>query len=232
MPDKFEKMADVNKEETIVDIQGVYSKADSFLHNNKNVIYGVIAAIVLVVAGVFGYNYYQSGQNDEAAELIWKAEYYFEVDSLDKAIKGDGAYVGFENIASSYSGTKTGNLAEYYLGICYLQKGEFQNAIDHLQKCDLDDQVVGAIAKGSIGDAYVELGNTEEGIKYFEKAVSHSDNNFTSPIYLLKAGLAYEKLSNYNKALELYTNIKDKYPNSVEGRDIEKYIAKAETFKK
>lgn len=225
-------MAEVKKEETIVDIQGVYSKADSFLHNNKNGIYGGIAAIVLIVCGVFGYKYYQNTQNEEAAELIWKAEYYFEVDSLNKAINGDGAYLGFQSIADNYSGTKTGNLAEYYLGICYMQKGEFQAAIDHLEKCKLDDEVVGAIAKGSIGDAYVELGNTEEGIKYFEKAVSHSENNFTSPIYLLKAGLAYEKLGNWTKALEVYNNIKDNFPNSVEGRDIDKYIAKAESFKK
>lgn len=232
MPDKFEKMADVKKEETIVDIQGAYSKADNFLHNNSKMIYGVIGAAVLIVAGVFGYKYYQGTQNEEAAELIWKAEYYFETDSLDKAINGDGVYLGFQAIANSYGGTKTGNLAEYYLGVCYMQKGEFQAAIDHLEKCNLDDEVVGAIAKGSIGDAYVELGNTEEGIKHFEEAIAHSNNNYTSPIYLLKAGLAYEKLNNYNKALEVYTTIRDNYPNSVEGRDIDKYIARAETFKK
>ncbi len=225
-------MAELNKEETIVDISGVYSKTDNFLHNNKKGIYGGIAAVVLIVAGAIGYNMYQSSQNDEAAELIWKAEYYFEVDSLDKAIKGDGAYAGFATIADNYSGTKTGNLAEYYLGTCYMQKGEFQNAIDHLEKCNLDDEVVSSIAKGSIGDAYVELGNTEKGIEYFEKAVANSDNNYTSPIYLMKAGLAYEKMNNWAKALESYNHIKDNFPNSMEARDIDKFIAKAESLKK
>ncbi|MES2627798.1 MAG: tetratricopeptide repeat protein [Bacteroidota bacterium] len=225
-------MAEINKEETIVNIQGAYAKADNFLHNNKKGIYGGIAAVVLLVGGFLGYKYYQTTQNDEAAELIWKAEYFFEVDSLDKAINGGEGYLGFQTIASNYGGTKTGNLAEYYLGICYMQKGEFQAAIDHLEKCDLDDEVVGAIAKGSIGDAYVELGNTQEGIKFFEKAAKHSENNFTSPIYMLKAGLAYEKLGDWNKALELYSDIRDNYPNSAEGRDIEKYIAKAESLKK
>jgi tetratricopeptide (TPR) repeat protein len=225
-------MAQTKKEEPIVNIEGVYTKADSFFHENKKGLYIVIAGIALLFAGYFGYNYYMDGRNEEAAEMIWKAEYYFEVDSIDKAMKGDNTYVGFEYIASEYSGTKTGKLAEYYLGICAMKKGEYQAAINHLEKCDFDDEIVGAIAKGSIGDAYIELGNVEEGIKYFDKAVSHSDNNFTSPIYLLKAGLAYEKMGNYNKALEAYATIKDKFPNSVEGRDIEKYIAKAESFKK
>jgi len=225
-------MAEIKKDETILDIQGAYSKADHFLKNNRNGLYGVMGALVLVIGGLFAYNFYVDSQNEEAAQLIWKAEYYFETDSLDKAINGDGNYMGFKYIADNYGSTKTGRLAEYYLGICYYQKGEFQAAIDHLENCKLEDEVVGAIAKGAIGDAYVELGKTQEGIEYFEKAVAHSKNNFTSPIYLLKAGLAYEKLGDYTKALETYNTIKDNYPNSVEGRDIDKYIAKAESFKK
>ncbi len=225
-------MSEIKKDETILDIQGAYAKADNFLNNNRKGLYGVVGGLVLVVGGLLGYNYYTDSQNDEAAELIWKAEYYFEADSLDKAINGDGNFLGFKYIADNYGATKTGHLAEYYLGICYFQKGEYQAAIEHLENCNLEDEVVGAIAKGSIGDAYVELGKTQEGIEYFEKAVKHSKNNFTSPIYLLKAGLAYEKLGDFNKALETYNTIKDNYPNSVEGRDIDKYIAKAESFKK
>lgn len=225
-------MAEIKKDETILDIQGAYSKADDFLKNNRNGLYAVLGGLVLLIGGLIGYNYYTSTQNDEAAQLIWKAEYYFEVDSLDKAINGDGAYLGFKYIADNYGSTKTGRLAEYYLGICYYQKGDYQAAIDHLENCQLDDEVVGAIAKGAIGDAYVELGKTQEGIEYFEKAVAHSKNNFTSPIYLMKAGLAYEKVGDFTKALEAYNNIKDNYPNSVEGRDVDKYIAKAELMKK
>ncbi|HEX4888446.1 MAG TPA: tetratricopeptide repeat protein [Luteibaculaceae bacterium] len=225
-------MATPKNEETIVDVQQAYAKADHFFNNNRKAFLVAGGAVLAVVLGIFGFNYYSASQNDEAKELIWKAEYYFEKDSLDKAIKGDGQYLGFEYIANNYGSTKTGQLAEYYLGLCFMAKGEFQTAIEHLEKCDFNDEVIGAIAKGNIGDAYVELGNVEKGISYFEEAAEHSENSFTCPLYLQKAALAYEKLGKYDEAIKAYTRIKEEFPNSAEGREVEKYIARAESFKK
>ncbi len=232
MPLKNQIMAENNSTEPIVDIQQTFSKADSFFENNKKPLLTLLLAVLVFVGGYVAYTYYLTGQNQEASELIWKAEYYFEVDSLDKAINGDGNYAGFQTIADNYSGTKTGELAEYYLGVAYLNKGEFQKAIDHLEKCSLDDQIVGAIAKGATGDAYVELGNLEKGLSNFDAAISHSDNNFTAPIYLMKKANVLEKQNNWKGALDAYNIIKQKYSNTTEGREIEKYIARAESFVK
>ncbi len=221
------------QEETIVDVNETITKAQSFYEKNGKQFNTVIIAIVALVAAFFAYNYlYQQPKSDEAAELIWKAEYYFEIDSLDLAINGDGNYFGFQYIADEYSGTKTGELAKYYLGVCYLNKGQYEMAIDYLNDVDFSDEILGAMTKGAMGDAYVELRDYNKAVSYFDKAVNHSDNSFSAPIYLMKKALTLEKLNEYSKALTCYQKIKKQYPNSVEGRDIDKYLARAESYAK
>jgi len=80
---------------------------------------------------------------------------------------------------------------------------------------------------GLIGDCYVSTGRTKEGISYFEKAASKADNDLISPIYLKKAGLAYESMKQYADALKAYETIRDKYNLSMEAVDIDKYITRA-----
>ena len=219
------------KDETIVDVNETIHKAQSFYEKNGKQFNTAIIVVVALIASFFAYNYlYQKPKSDEAAELIWKAEYYFEIDSLDLAINGDGNYFGFDYIANEYGGTKTGELAKYYLGVCYLNKGEFLTAIDYLEDVSFSDEILGAMTKGAIGDAYVELGDLEKAISNFDKAVNHSDNGFSAPIYLMKKAIALERLQKFDKALACYKTIKKEYPNSVEGRDIDKYLARAESY--
>ncbi len=207
-----------------------YSKTEEYVNENQKSLSLIGLAIIVLVGGYFMYkNFYQQPLEVEAEEKIWKAEYYFEVDSLDKAINGDGLYYGFQYIADEYSGTKAGNRANYYLGICYLNKGEYETAVNYLQEYDADDQITGVIATGAIGDAYMELNMVDAAIENYEKAIALAEDDFTAPIYLMKAGLAYEDFNNYPKAVEKYQAIKDGYPNSVEAREVDKYLARAET---
>lgn len=217
--------------ETIVDVEKVYSNTEKFYENNKKTINGVGTAILAIVALYFAYvNFYQKPRELEASEMMWKAEYYFEVDSLNLAINGDGNYVGFDYIASEYSGTKSGNLANYYIGISNYRLGNYTDAIAFLKDANLNDELVSSVALGTIGDAYVELEQFQTGIEYFTKAVNNSDNEFTAPIYLKKKAILLENLGEYDKALETYKSIKSKYPNSAEGQDMDKYIARTEVL--
>jgi tetratricopeptide (TPR) repeat protein len=213
------------EEENLIDVGKVYSKSEEFVENNKKPIMIAIVVLIVAVAGFLGYSNYLDGQNTEAAESIWKAEYYFEIDSLDKAIVGDGQYFGFEYISDNYGQTKTGKLANYYLGIIYKEKGEYDLALEYLKDANVKDEVIGAIALGNIGDIYIDLGDYQEALKYFNKAISHSDNSFTAPIYLNKAALTYTALENYKKATEFYQQIVDDYPNSPEAREVKKNLA-------
>ena len=214
------------EDENLIDVGKVYSQSEQFVEKNKKGLTIAVAVLIAVVAGYFGYTTYLDGQNTEAAESIWKAEYYMEIDSLDKAILGDGQYFGFEYIAENYSGTKTGKLAKYYLGTIYKEKGDYDLAIEYLKGAKIDDEILGAIALGNLGDIYVDLGEYQEALSYFNKAISHSDNSFTAPIYLNKAAITYSAIENYGKAADYYQQIVDDYPNSPEAREVKKNLAR------
>jgi len=219
-------------EELIVDVQEVYSKTETFIENNKKVMSGVIFAVIVVVGGYFGYKKMVIAPMElEAQSEMFMAEKYFEQDSLQLAINGDGLNYGFIDIADEYSGTKAANLAHYYLGICYRNTGEYEFAIDELKSFSSDDIMISTVALGAIGDSYMELGDIDAAIKYYGKAVKHGDNKLTSPIYLFKAGIACEDAQDFSGAEKNYKEIKADFPDSREEQTVDKYIARVEALK-
>jgi tetratricopeptide (TPR) repeat protein len=218
-------------DKSIIAVEEALTKTERFFEKNQKIILIVVGSIVVVVLGYFGYKkLYIEPKENEAQEQIWVAQRYFEQDSIDKAINGDGNNLGFLDIADDYGMTKSGNLAKYYLGICYLKKGNFQDAIDQLKSFDGEGEIVGPLATGAIGDAYMELGNIEQGVDYYLKAADQRNNDFTSTLFLFKAGFAYEDLGQYDKALEVYKKIQKEHYKSYEARDIEKYISRCENM--
>ncbi len=225
-------MADKNKDQEL-DIVETLDKTEKYIDENKKSLSIIIGAIVLVVGGYFAYTSLIVKPKEKAAqEQMFVAEKYFRTDSLDLALNGDGNYPGFLTIIDDYSSTNAANLSHYYAGMIYLKKGEFQSAIDHLKNYDAEDAITGALAFGAIGDANMELGNADEAVSYYNKAVSYDENKLTAPLFMMKAAQVLESKSDYKKALELYNKIKDKYSDTTEGRDIEKYIARAEMMVK
>lgn len=225
-------MSKETKDAPIVDVEQAFSRTELFIENNKKSLIIIAVAIVVLVGGYFAYKlWYIPGEEAKAQAEMYKAEQFFEKDSLDKAINGDNAEaIGFAEIADSYGMTPSGNLAEYYLGICYLKKGLYEDAIKHLESFKGKDQVVGPLATGAIGDANMELGKTDEAISYYLKAAEQTNNQFTTPIFLKKAALANEEKGNYADAVKLYERIKNEFPEIMEGKDMDKYIARAKAL--
>lgn len=218
--------------EPIVDVQEVYSKTENFIDNNKKRLSIIVVAVLAIIAGYLGYKKLHIAPMEvEAQSAMFMAEKYFEQDSLQLAINGDGQNYGFIDIADEYSGTKSANLAHYYLGLCYRNTGEYEYAIDELKSFSSDDVIISAVALGAIGDCYMELNDVDNAISYYEKASTHNANELTSPIYLFKAGLAYEEAQDFASAETKYNAIKTDYPDSREAQTIEKYIARAEALK-
>jgi len=210
-----------------LDIQDTISRSEAFLEKYKNIVYGVIGGVILLAGGIYYANaIYLPNKQAEALNMMYVAERYFEADSLDLAINGDGNFPGFEEIADDYSWTKAGNLAHYYLGIAYLKKGEFELAIDHLEDFSGDDVILSSIALGAIGDAHLELDNKDKALSYYKKAADNKSNNLTTPIYLLRAGELAEEMGENKDALGFYERIKADYNTSTEGQNIDKYIAR------
>jgi tetratricopeptide (TPR) repeat protein len=215
-------------EERIVAVEEAFGKTEQFIEKNQKIILIVVGAIILIVLGYFGFKrLYIAPREKEAQTQMFMAEKYFEMDSINKALKGDGNYLGFLDIIDQYSMTKSANLSHYYAGICYLKKGEFQNAIDQLEDYSMgSDHFVTPMALGALGDANMELNNTEKAVKYYLKAADKSVNNLTTPMLLMKAGMGYEMSGNKEEALKIYNRIKKEFSKTYEGQEVEKYISR------
>lgn len=225
------KHKEISGDQRLENIGETLSKTEEFIFNNQRIIGIFVAVAIIAILGYFGYTrYYIAPKTAEATEQMFHAQNYFESDSLDKALYGDGNSLGFLDIISEYSMTKPGNLANYYAGIIYLKKNDFETSISYLEDFDADDHLIRPMATGAIGDAYLELGDKEKAAAYYMEAANWDDNGFTSPLFLYKAGQVYEILGDYDKAIRIYTRIKTNYYKSNEGRSIEKNIARAQTI--
>ncbi|HIG32491.1 MAG TPA: tetratricopeptide repeat protein [Flavobacteriales bacterium] len=210
-------------------IEETLSKTEQYIENNQENLVKIVGAIVVVIALFIGYQkFYIAPMEKEAQAEMFMAEIYFQKDSFNLALNGDGQYLGFIDIADEYSGIKAGALANYYAGLSYLNTGDFENAIEYLDDFSSDDIVLSSLALGCIGDAYMELGDTDNALAYYEDAVSNSENELTAPRYMLKQAMIHEKNGDYDDALALYKGIEADYKSSREGNGIEKYIARAE----
>lgn len=204
-------------------------KVEHFITENKKSLLIISGSIIALIAIFFAYTQlYLAPREAEAADQMFQAERYFGIDSLDKAINGDGNFDGFLAITENYSGTKSANLANYYLGMAYLKKGKFDEAIESLESFDSDDLILAPLALGAIGDAYSELNQNDKAISYYKKAVKQSKNNFTAPMFLMKQALLCELANDNEAAITAYKTIKTEFNESAEARDIDKYIARAE----
>ena len=216
-------------EENIQAVEEALGKTEQFIEDNQKPILIVVGVIVLIVLVFFGFQrFYLVPKEKSAQEQIFMAEYYFEIDSLDLALNGDGINPGFLDIIDNYKFTNTANLAHYYSGIIYLKKDDYQTAIDFLEGFDGDDQIIEPMALGAIGDCYLQLDNPDAAVNYYLHAAESSENEFTSPVFLMKAGWTYEVLKEYSNAIKIYKRIKEDFPRSNEAREMEKYIARAE----
>lgn len=216
--------------EVFENVEQSLTKAELFFENNRNPILIGVGVILGIALLIYGYKQFIQGpQEEEAQEMVFRAQKYLEQDSLKLALNGDGQNLGFLEIAEEYSWTKTGDLANYYAGICYLNLGQFEDAITYLDKFSGNDEILSVIAKGAIGDAFLELGQPEEALEYYTKASSVNNNEFVIPMYLMKAAQTAEMLNDYKKALTFYKSIQADFPESREAADIEKNISYAET---
>ncbi len=216
-------------DERLESIETTLTKAEQFVIDNQKAIYVILAILIVAVFAFFGVKkFYLEPREKDAQAAIYHAEQYFENDNFATALNGDGNYLGFVDVINSFGGTKTANLAKYYAGVCCLNTGDFNKAVEYLKSYKGKDVIVSSLALGCLADAYMELGNLAEAAKSYVDAANKSKNSFTSPMYLLRAGMAYEMAGDYQNAINVYNMIKADYPNSNEGFSIEKYIARAQ----
>ena len=217
------------------DINNAVIETENFVEKNLNTILTVVGVVVLLVVGyILLNNYYFQPREVKAQNDLYQEEMYFAQDSFAIALNGDDInYGGFLEIIDEYGRTKAGNLAKAYAGISYYKLGDYEQAVNYLSKFDSDDKMAAPAIVGLIGDCYTEMGDVEKGIKYYLKA-GKEKNGVLSPIFLRKAGISYESLGQYDKAIDIYNEIKKDYSTESNNQvviEIDSYIEHAKTMK-
>jgi tetratricopeptide (TPR) repeat protein len=190
------------------------TKSEEWVEKHQTLLLSIFGVIAVVIAGGFFYKYYMNQQNELAQDDMFQAVYYFESDSIDLALRGDGNNYGFLDIIEEYGSTSAGNLANYYAGACYIRKGNYSSAIPFLKDFSSDDLLLTARANSLLGDAYMEEDNFATAAEYYEKASSYKPNKEFTPIYLMKAALAYKMNGQKDKPIQKYEKVIPEYNNA------------------
>lgn len=222
MSKKVQKNAD-----EFENVEQVLTSSEAFIEKyHKQILYGLGAIALVVIAVLAIGNFYVTPRQNAAANEMYASQAYFAVDSFKVALEGDGfESIGFEEISSKYSMTSSGNLAKAYAGICYYNLQDYEKAIDFLTKYDGDDEYFSVTVIGLIGDAYAELEQLDNAVKFFNKAAD-AKNQVLTPFYLKKAAVLLESDGKKEEALKNFLKIKNEYPMSTEAQEVDKYIAR------
>lgn len=202
---------------------------EHWIESNPKVIVVIVAALVVLVGGFFGFRYYVDSQNDLAQSEMFQAVRYFEMDSLNLALKGDGNNLGFEQIAEDYPLTDAANLASFYAGAIALKQGKYALAILYLEDFSANDILIQARAYSLAGDAHMELKEYDKAASMYHKASNHKPNKYYTPVYLMKEALAYELLQQNDKAIAAYDRIITEFWDSTEVQNAKKLKARLDT---
>ncbi len=214
------------------------SRTEAWVSKNQNYILSLIGVVAVGVLGYLAYVQFVQKPNETSAsnEMYYPQQYFDQAltnttakDSLyNLALNGGEGKYGFLDIIDEYRGTRAANLANYSAGMSYLNLQKYQEAISHLEKFSSEDAILGAMAKGGIGDAFMQLGQPDDALGYYEKAMNHSDNDYTAPKYLYKAGITALELNQNDKALKYFQRIKEEFSASDDARNIDAFIGMAE----
>ncbi len=221
-------------EQKHTNVEDALTQSETFIIKNKKSILASVAAVVIIVAGIIVYNnMYKTPREAKANAALFGCENLFTQNNFAQALNGDSlGTVGFLSVIDDYSGTKAANLAKAYAGISYAQLGDYSKAISYLDGFKSSENMVSAAVLGAAGNCYAQLGQLEKAASTLVKAADRSDSNTLSPIYLQQAGEIFVKLGKYNDAIKAYTTIKDKYFQSYQAMNIDKYIEQASLLKK
>jgi tetratricopeptide (TPR) repeat protein len=227
-------MAEVKQPRHSADSDVVVERARDFWARYNRPILIVSAAIILLGGGWLAYKYLvKAPKEKKAAEAIFKAEEYYRMDSLNKALKGDGQFSGFEKVISQYGGTEAGNMAKFYAGTIYLKNGDLAKATKYLKEFDTDAPQVKARAYKLLADAYADQGKNSDALSYYKKAAYEfeEDQQASSEYLFMAAYFADRVMNDKNAAIELYKEVKKKYPQSQYSMDADKYLAQAGVYR-
>lgn len=220
-----------NIQDPEIKVEEALSKTEKFLETYKKPMIYTVAAVLVIAVGVFAYhNFITLPKQQEALAQVYTAEQSFRADDFEKALNGDGNTLGFKQVIQEY-GSHAPAAVYFYAGVCELHLGNYREALAYLKKYSGEDEIISARAIACMGDAYAGMGDAKAAVGEYQKAANAADNIFAAA-YLLKAGIMYEELGQPQDALKMYEIIKNKYPQSPEGYEVNKYISRIQSSTK
>ncbi|MEX0747870.1 MAG: tetratricopeptide repeat protein [Rhodothermales bacterium] len=222
-PKKISKKHELREDKVVT----FYARAWQYFDQNRTLVYGILAGIVLVAVAIVGYVFYQSRQSERANELLGQIVGLYEQGSYQEALDGTDDRVGLLEIADEYGSTDAGNLAHFYAADALFQLGEYDRALEHFDEFDKSEDFIGASAIAGQAAVYENKGEYSRAGDHYRRAALHFENELNSPQYLLDAGRSYELAGDFAEAQEVYEMIRDDYPESNLATNIEVYIARA-----
>ncbi len=228
---KYDKKAieESTTKEVFENLNQTAIESEQFIERNAKPIAIIFSSILAIILVYFAYvKLYTEPRNQIAEKDLYNAKVELKKDSIDLALNGqDGGYIGLNEIKEKYSGTDAGNLANYYAAIAQYKKGDYNDAFDTLNEFEAEDEILAAMKIGMQGDCLVQTSSYEKALEYYKNAADKRDNEFTSPLYLIKAGKLALSLNKKDEALKLFTKVKDKYAEAESAKEIEKFIARS-----
>jgi len=217
--------------------QLVVERAKDFWARYNRPVMIACAVIILIGGGYLGYKkFYKEPQEQQASDAMFKAESYHRnallspnPDTLIRlALNGDGANLGFVRVISKFKGTDAANIAKLYAGECYLILGDNANAVKYLKDFKTSSNLFQGRAYKLLGDAYADLGKNKDALEHYKKASTYfkEDAENSSEALFLAAYLAQTKMNDTKQAIELFKELKSKFPNTQRGNDADKYLAR------
>lgn len=205
----------------------LYARAWMFFDENRNLVYGGLAGLVVVLVGIAGYAYYQSQQQAEAEQLLAQVARTYEQGNYRQALDGTGTSQGLLAIAENYSGTQAGNLATYYAADALYRMGEYDRALEFFREFDKTEDFIGASAYAAQAAIHETRSEYEQAAELYQQAAEQFPNSLTTPKYLMEAGQAYEEAGNFETAIAMYERIEEEYPDAEQAQEVPRYIARA-----
>lgn len=242
---KEEKSKMVEEESTTAEVFNTLDegagKTEAWVASNQKYIFIIIGIAALVILGYLGWQrFVQEPKETEAANEMFQAQQYFDnavtvtgaqSDSLyNMSLNGGAGKFGFLDIIEEYSGTDAANIANYYAGFAYLNTNRYEEAIEYLEDFKSEDEILAPLAKGGIGDAFLQINQPEDALKYYTEAANMRTNNFTTPRFLLKAAITAIQLGNGEEAAEYLTTIKEEYSDTPEAEKVPAYLGRAQAM--
>lgn len=211
-------------------LQQGLSKTEEFAKSNQKLVVGAGIALLVAIVGVIFFQWNNESKNAQAQKELFPAQFYFEKDSIKKALQGDNSNttIGLEAIADEFGGSKGGDLAKFYIGVAKLKEGKFDEAIEQLESFNPNDLLLQARVYSLIGDAYMEKNDLGNAISFYRKASDYNANEFFTPAYMAKLALAQELNKDLSGAADTYKRIVDEFEESAEKANAQKKLAKLE----